>query len=297
MSLPQTKQSIVNQLTGIYDTGEALAIAGQLIEFYERKSNDDQSALDKINVAVKRLLQNEPLQYILGEAWFYDLTFLVNKNVLIPRPETEELVHLIINEIRKIENEISNDEFRMLNEGEEENQKSKIRNQKYILDIGTGSGCIPIALKKNIPEAVVYGMDISVDALSLAQQNAELNNVDVNFIEQDILTSNLQLPQFDIIVSNPPYITETEKNKMHENVLAYEPHLALFVTDKNPLQFYEAISVFAAKHLAAKGMLYFEINAAYGNEVKQCMERHGFTEISIIKDMQGKDRIVKGKLS
>jgi release factor glutamine methyltransferase len=116
MSLPQTKQSIVNQLTGIYDTGEALAIAGQLIEFYERKSNDDQSALDKINVAVKRLLQNEPLQYILGEAWFYDLTFLVNKNVLIPRPETEELVHLIINEIRKIEDEISNDEFRMMNE-------------------------------------------------------------------------------------------------------------------------------------------------------------------------------------
>jgi release factor glutamine methyltransferase len=152
-------------------------------------------------------------------------------------------------------------------------------------------------------------MDISADALSLAKQNAQLNNVEVNFIEYDILTSNLQpsnfqrltsnfqFPQFNIIVSNPPYITETEKNEMHENVLAHEPHLALFVTDGNPLQFYEAISVFAAKHLAAKGMLYFEINAAYGNEVKQCMERHGFTEISIIKDMQGKDRIVKGKLS
>lgn len=275
-------QQLAAQYATVYETDEAKAMAKEVIEYYTRCPLQEaiQQAMpvtaeveDNITAASKRLLQHEPLQYVLGEAWFYNLPFTVNQHVLIPRPETEELVHLILSTI-----DIRDSTFRLL-------------------DIGTGSGCIPIAIQKNNSLVQAYGMDISEEALAVANQNAKRNNVDVEFFKGDILGANIHSPisNFDIIVSNPPYITEVEKKEMHPNVLDYEPHLALFVTNNDPLQFYDAIAAFASKHLAIGGALYVEINAMYGNEVKACMEAYHFTDVTIIKDMQGKDRIVCGR--
>lgn len=272
MSPTALKIKVINELSSIYDQDEASAIAGELFDFYKVGSASliDPGSLELIESALERLTQNEPLQYVLGEAWFYNLPFYVNRHVLIPRPETEELVYLILSDI----------------------QHSTLR----ILDMGTGSGCIPIALKANIPEAEVFGLDISLDALGVAKQNALHNGVEVKFFQADMLNPDLKIPVtgFDIIVSNPPYITEQEKEAMHANVLAHEPNLALFVTNGDPLQFYEKIASFAAKNLKRGGKLYVEINAGYAKEVKDCFEQHGFSEVRIISDMQGKDRIVSG---
>ncbi len=287
MSITLLYQQLVAQYSTVYETDEARAMARELIEYYTERSLQDAiqdevtvpaDMMEKITVASGRLMDMEPLQYVLGEAWFYNLPFNVNKHVLIPRPETEELVYKIIAQI------------------------ANFPSDSTLLDIGTGSGCIPISIKKNKPNVKVYGMDISEDALSVAKQNAERNNVEVEFFKGDILnekelhTSNGKQLTFDIIVSNPPYITEVEKKEMHRNVLAYEPHLALFVTNNDPLQFYEAIAVFASKHLVPQGELYVEVNAMYGNEVKACLEKHHFTDVTITKDMQGKDRIVSGRV-
>ncbi|MES2560895.1 MAG: peptide chain release factor N(5)-glutamine methyltransferase [Bacteroidota bacterium] len=284
MTLPEVKEFIMNSLSAIYDKQETLAIANTLLshvlspavhQSFDNIAPSKLHASDIANIkeAVKRLLKKEPLQYILEEAWFYNLPFLVNKHVLIPRPETEELVDLIINEYPG-------------------------RGAVRILDIGTGSGCIPVTLKKNIELAEVYGLDVSGDALLVASANAQKNRVQVQWVQADILLpGTIKLPKLDIIVSNPPYITEAEKKEMHANVLEYEPHLALFVDDTNPLQFYEAISKYASSQLKKGGQLYFEINASYGNEVKACMEQHGFNLVTIIKDMQGKNRFVSGRLA
>jgi release factor glutamine methyltransferase len=268
MQQHEIREKIIQQLLAIYDKDESDAIAKTLLDFY---SGDPVS---RIEYAVIRLLENEPLQYVLGEAWFYDLPFYVDKNVLIPRPETEELVHLVLNDL------------------------TGLKPNSSMLDIGTGSGCIPVSIKKNRPDTDVYAMDISAEALALAKQNATRNRAEVYFFQADILRPVTESPlgRFNMIVSNPPYITEEEKHEMHNNVLQYEPHLALFVTDRNPLQFYEAISGFAANHLTPGGKLYVEINAAYGKEVKICLENNGFIEVIIFKDMQGKDRIVSGML-
>ncbi len=228
-----------------------------------------ESELDRINKILQRLKKNEPIQYIFGEAQFYGLKLKVNANVLIPRPETEELVDIIIKSIQ-------------------------IPSCK-ILDIGTGSGCIAIALKKNIPAAIVTGVDVSKEALSVARDNAKQNNVQIDFKELDIL-SGVILPPVDIIVSNPPYITNTEKLNMHLNVLDNEPHLALFVTNNDPLQFYKAITGKALKSLSKGGMLFYELNEAYGNEVLSLVKESGFTEAVLIKDMIGKNRILKAVL-
>jgi release factor glutamine methyltransferase len=228
------------------------------------------------------LKQQKPIQYILGETEFYGLPFIVNENVLIPRQETEELVHLII-------------------EGHTARSRSANKNDQFkILDIGTGSGCIAITLAKNLPDAKVFCLDVSEETIIVAKQNAELNNVEMRFIEADILnesTWNLEFKalEFDLIVSNPPYVRELEKAEIQPNVLDNEPHLALFVEDNNPLIFYKAITDFAIDNLKPKGELYFEINQYLGAETKQLLGDARFENIELIKDLNGNDRMLKGR--
>jgi release factor glutamine methyltransferase len=285
-TLRSAQQTIAKAISSIYEEDEALAIASEMLQDLLGISRSDVLSCNGvlsekqqviINEGIQRLLKYEPLQYVTGKAHFYGLEFKVNRHVLIPRPETEELVQLIL-----------------------QSDLVKRNPQLSILDIGTGSGCIPVTLKKNIPGAKVSAMDISVEALAVAKENATLNNVEVAFMETDILNWKGVVQttgKWDIIVSNPPYITHTEKKKIHANVLGYEPHLALFVPDEDPLLFYQAISEFATQHLTPGGALYFEINAGYGTEVKDRMEQQGFTDVNILKDMQGKDRMVKGALA
>lgn len=227
--------------------------------------------------ALSRLKQEEPIQYIIGETQFYDLTFKVNEHTLIPRPETEELVQWIV----KCHSERSEE------------------SQLKILDIGTGTGCIAISLAKNLPKAKVYALDVSEEALKVARQNAELNNVEVHFINADILNRdswNLEFKdlQFDIIVSNPPYVRNQEKAEIKNNVLKHEPHLALFVEDHEPLQFYHTISDIAVDKLTENGMLFFEINQYLGNETKQLLHNKGFKDLELKTDIFGNNRMLKG---
>ncbi|MBI2279889.1 MAG: peptide chain release factor N(5)-glutamine methyltransferase [Bacteroidetes bacterium] len=227
-----------------------------------------ESELLKIIYAVKDLKKHRPLAYILGEWEFFGLPFIVNEHTLIPRPETEELVQLIIEE-----NELPN---------------------VSILDIGTGSGCIAISLKASIPNSHVFAYDVSKEALGVAKQNANKNNVEVTFKEVDILNDEEDLTlKLDVIVSNPPYIPVKDKDSMDKNVLEYEPHLALFVENEQPLLFYIAIAEFAKKHLTNRGKLYFEIHEGLGNEVNNMLESKGFYNIELVKDMNGKNRMVK----
>ena len=225
----------------------------------------------EILAIVNRLKKMEPLQYILCETEFYSLPIKVNPSVLIPRPETEELVDMII-------------------------KYSKPLRKLKILDIGTGSGCIPIALAKHIPDATVIAIDISDAALLTAKENATLNNVDIHFIQADILntsrSSEIIPGNFDIIVSNPPYVTEKEKDAMRENVIAYEPHRALFVPDEDPILFYKAIADFSLLKLATGGMIYFEINANYDITISEMLREKGFANIKIISDLSGKNRFI-----
>ena len=220
----------------------------------------------------EQLVLQQPIQYIIGETEFYDRKFFVNPSVLIPRQETEELVNWIIND----------------------NTESKKIN---ILDIGTGSGCIPITLKCEMPQSSVYAIDISPEAIMVAKKNSELNNVDINFIERDILASQdvVEDIKFNIIVSNPPYITNTEKLLMEKNVLDHEPHLALFVDDNNPLIFYSAIANYSKNNLVEGGFLYFEINEAFGSETKQMLEQKGFCNVLLRKDINNKNRMIKAQ--
>ena len=226
------------------------------------------------------LKQQKPIQYILGETEFYGLQFNVNENVLIPRPETEELVDWIIKD-----------------------SKFKSQNSKTIkiLDIGTGSGCIAISLAKHLPEAQVFAVDISESAIKIAKENADRNGVEVEFIKANILESSLwedvalrQMAFFDIIVSNPPYVRELEKQEIKPNVLDNEPHLALFVENDNPLIFYKAITDFAVDKLKSNGSLYFEINQYLGQETKQLLVDAEFNDIQLRKDLNGNDRMLKG---
>lgn len=215
---------------------------------------------------LERLKKLEPIQYILEEAHFYDLTFYVNPGVLIPRAETEELVHWVLD-------------------------IAKTGSVDALLDIGTGSGCIAISLKKHLPQCSVYAMDISAGALETAKNNALLNQTPIALIQADILTFESTL-MFDVIVSNPPYIKEDEKAAMHENVLNHEPHSALFVSNQNPLLFYAAIADFALKSLNLDGHLFFEINEYLGQQTVDLLAVKGFKDIRLKKDMQGKDRMI-----
>lgn len=213
----------------------------------------------------------KPIQYILGHAWFMDMKLSVSPAVLIPRPETEELVQLIVDQHRTSERPLR------------------------IIDIGTGSGCIAISLKKALPQAHVYAVDVSVDAIQLARQNAADQSAAIDFIHADILEWEFIFPEeqsFDIVVSNPPYITADEQADMHPNVLAHEPHLALFVEGDAPLLFYDHIADFARYHLRQGGSLYVESNRSYGRAVADLFRKKGFNGASLHRDMQGADRIV-----
>ena len=229
---------------------------------------------EKLTNALSLLKQHVPLQYIIGETEFYGLPFKVSQDVLIPRTETEELVEWILNKVSK-EDTIN------------------------ILDIGTGSGCIAISLAKHLINAKIYALDVSAKAIKIAKQNAAMHGVDVEFIEADILMDNLSdyrslNGEFDIIVSNPPYVREKEKQLMKPNVLDNEPHLALFVKDENPLLFYDAITRFASRNLKSQGQLYFEINEYLGRDMIVLLNDNKFEHIELKQDIFKKDRMIKG---
>ncbi|WP_179339105.1 peptide chain release factor N(5)-glutamine methyltransferase [Winogradskyella ludwigii] len=235
------------------------------------------SETDTFFKVIEHLKQQKPIQYLLGETEFFGLRFKVNDSVLIPRQETEELVDLIIRSVTL----------------------STVKKSLNILDIGTGSGCIAISLAKNLPNAKIYALDISKEALKVAKQNADLNNVEINFIEASILDETCHSAldaesTFDVIVSNPPYVRNLEKQEIQPNVLDNEPHLALFVEDDNPLLFYKAITKFALNKLNDKGNLYFEINQYLGEDTKQLLVDANFENVELLKDLNGNDRMLKG---
>ncbi|OFX88336.1 MAG: protein-(glutamine-N5) methyltransferase, release factor-specific [Bacteroidetes bacterium GWF2_33_16] len=237
--------------------------------------NEDQilstKIIQEIDQIISELKVNKPIQYIIGQTEFYNLYFNINSGVLIPRPETEELVHWIINE----------------------NHKAFYK----ILDIGTGSGCIAISLAKNMPASIVSAIDVSNEALSLARKNCVLNNVDIQLFYFNILQNNISINEtYDIIVSNPPYVTESEKKFMNPNVIDYEPHLALFVPDNDPLKFYREIIKFAKSHLNQSGKIYFEINESFGPDIALLLEEENFSEIIIKKDINNKNRMIRAIL-
>ncbi|WP_245598595.1 peptide chain release factor N(5)-glutamine methyltransferase [Sporocytophaga myxococcoides] len=264
----------------VYDKSEAESIAYILMEHFWNISRSDallnQRAAEvneeELSSLIKRINTAEPVQYITGETWFYDRKFKVNKHVLIPRFETEELVHLIINEYK---------------------EKQNLR----LLDACTGSGCIAISLGAELNNSQAFAVDISNEALQTAWSNAELNNAPVTFIQNNLLEPDLgKLPDnLDIFVSNPPYVKESEKKLMHSNVLDYEPHLALFVEDENPLIFYKALTKLATNLLKPGGKIYFEINEQLGKETAEVLRSFDFQNIRVIKDLNGKDRIVAGE--
>tara|TARA_B110000444_G_scaffold35304_1_gene30715 strand:- start:6904 stop:7734 length:831 start_codon:yes stop_codon:yes gene_type:complete len=216
----------------------------------------------KINEIIKDLIANKPIQYILGKANFFNLSFIVNKHVLIPRQETEQLINWILNY-----------EF------------------NSVLDIGTGSACIPISLAKN-STANITAIDISSNAIKIAKKNADNYNLNITFLCEDIFKFNPD-SKFDLIVSNPPYVLKSEMKKMHKNVLNFEPHNALFVEDSDPLIFYNYIAQFAFKYLNSKGALFFEINESFGVEIKLILNKLDFVNIELKKDLNGKDRMIK----
>lgn len=230
-----------------------------------------------VNNVLNRIQQNEPLEYVFNSAQFCDIELYTNGNVLIPRPETEELVMRILNDLK----------MRRMKDRVGDNLLS-------LLDIGTGSGCIPVFLATKFPCCRYHAIDISDAAIATARSNAERHGCDINFVKADIF--NFQTSDtFDIIVSNPPYVLDSEKRLMQSNVLDYEPATALFVPDDDPLKFYRVICQFAATHLVEGGVLYFEINERFGGETADLMKRNGFAGVEVVKDLFGKDRFVIGR--
>ncbi len=272
-------QNIRKSLSGFYPDNEISGLVRLLIEHVTKSSmpallSDKNTKITseevlKIDKIIERLQRFEPIQYILGETEFYGLPFTVNHDVLIPRPETEELVELILNENKAT--------------------------QPQILDIGTGSGCIAVSLLKHLPNASVKGWDISEKALAVAALNSKSNSVNVSFDQVDILSDYPTDQYFDIIVSNPPYVLDSEKTDMHANILDYEPHTALFVADNDPLLFYNRIADVAIQLLTDGGKLYFEINRAKGQETIKMLEYKNFSEIRLIKDISGNDRMARAE--
>ncbi|MEI6576577.1 MAG: peptide chain release factor N(5)-glutamine methyltransferase [Bacteroidota bacterium] len=257
---------------------------GQLL--LQREDDLSQNQINDLENILSELKLGTPIQYILGCAWFYDYQFRVNPNVLIPRPETEELLAWALGAWG---NEGSG-KWGMGEAGDGEPEK---RRRIRILDIGTGSGCIAITLKLKIPDADVWAMDVSLPALETARYNAESLGAEIKFILGDILAwDKSNLGDFDIIISNPPYITTNEKMLMRANVLEFEPEMALFVHDDDPLIFYNAIADFSKKYLARSGKLFFEINEAFGKDMIALLKNKGFTDIMLNQDIHGKDRMI-----
>ncbi len=281
MIVKELKSLFTEQLKNIYEKQELDTFFSYLIEEYLGIQKIDlllnptfkvqPEKLQCFNKAIDKLKKEEPIQYILGKTEFYGLPFKVNQNTLIPRPETEELVSWIVDSI---------------------DSSSPL----HILDIGTGSGCIAISLKKQLPNASVTAIDVSDKALKIAEKNALENEVEVTFIQQNILTTNSLSKHYDIIVSNPPYVRNIEKEEIKNNVLLNEPHLALFVDDNDPLIFYSKIAKLAAKHLNRKGLLFFEINQYLANENFLMLKALGYNDIILRKDFRKNPRMIKSSL-
>jgi release factor glutamine methyltransferase len=273
-------EKIIKSISKFETQEEAEAIAFLILEdllqisrmdiLVEKEIEVSKSVHEKLDSILLELEKGKPIQHILGKVEFYSRQFLVNPNVLIPRRETEELVHLIL-----------------------ENHPDL--SEQMVVDIGTGSGIIPITIAKERKHCEVFAVDISSSALATAKRNAQLNHANVSFIQADILEEDLDLPKSNIWISNPPYVLEKEKAEMEAKVFEYEPANALFVPDHDALIFYERISLLAFKHLVPGGELYFEINEQFGREVKKLMEDKGFQDVKVMADMQGKDRFVFGK--
>jgi release factor glutamine methyltransferase len=278
MTLRKLFEEYQEGLQKLYPKNEAESLVVWLFEEFLGKKRLDIMHGDveieipnQLKAAFQELLQGKPIQYIIGKAPFYGREFFVNPAVLIPRNETEELVHLII----------------------KENSSKDLR----ILDIGTGSGCIPITLALEMERPKVFALDISEEALKVAEQNAKSLGASLEFLKLDILMEEIPEGNLDILVSNPPYVRYSEKSMMHQNVLEHEPHLALFVFDEDPLLFYRLIASKAKKALKSGGKLYFEINEALASDIQKLLENQGYSQIRIVKDLNGKDRMAVGQFS
>ena len=262
---------IATELSTVYDREESMAIARFVSDYMvESKMLNPDAEVEQteetwLEEVLSRLKKSEPVQYVLGFAYFMGRRYVVNKDVLIPRPETEELLELVY--------------------------KKSERGSFTAIDIGTGSGCIAVELSKKYPKARVYAVDVSERALAVASENSKNQNVQINFVSDDILHPAMEkYPTFDLIVSNPPYIASEEKEFMHANVLNFEPHLALFAS--NPLEFYEAIVRFAEKKLKSDGKIFLEINPVYAESTLEIYQRTGFSDIELVKDITGKQRFL-----
>jgi len=286
MTIQQSYKQLLFQLYEMYGDREAANIADIVIENItgfkkvDRLINKqfllNEEQLQLLNDYTNELLKHKPVQYVLNEVWFAGMKLYVDENVLIPRPETEELVEWIVKTVAS--------------------RKSQVAS---ILDIGTGSGCIPVALKKKLLSVEVHALDISEEALNVAKRNAAIQQTEINFHLLNILDKNLwrQLPKFDIIVSNPPYVTQGEASSMQKNVLQYEPHLALFVDDEDAMKFYKAIAEFGLYHLNNNGQIFFEINEMMGKQICDLLNQYRYLNIELKKDLQNKDRMIKATLS
>jgi release factor glutamine methyltransferase len=282
MKIKQYRTHFIKELSPYYDAYEAESFFYLILEDKNKLRQIDLALNHELSFSeidfviwdslLSQLKKEVPIQYLLGKTNFYGLDFEVNENVLIPRPETEELVEWIINENSKFD---------------------KARKIK-ILDIGTGSGCIAISLAKNIPNAEVYGIDVSKKAIETAKRNAANNKAEVTFMLQNILEAEALKCNFDIIVSNPPYVRNLEKEEIKKNVLDYEPHLALFVEDNDALVFYRKIASLAQENLLESGQLYFEINQYLGDEMRDLLEKMNFKNIELRRDIYDNDRMMKG---
>ncbi len=285
MTIASIEKVFIDDLKARYSPEEAGSITWLVISFVCRITRSQYLAdknrelseqqFSELQEAFASLKKGIPVQYVLGETEFYGSVFKVNPGVLIPRPETEELVDWILKDVHT-----------------DNGEKINLR----ILDIGTGSGCIPVTLAKYIPQAEVSALDISLEALTLAKENAALNNSEIVFIHDDILNPRPSASKYSIITSNPPYVTLAEKAQMHSNVLEHEPHLALFVPDEDPLVFYKAIATFAVEHLEKDGLLYLEINEHLGQETLALLQKAGFSNIQLRQDLRDKDRMIRAQL-
>ena len=295
MNYGAAQSTLRERLAGSYEASEAAAIAALVLEsvtgvernslglYTDRQLTPEQQV--QVLAHAERLAAEEPVQYVLGEAWFYGLRLYVDRAVLIPRPETEELVDWIVRDLRAAHPELA--------------QKGPLDADRTdllkILDVGTGSGCIALALKSAMPRAEVWGCDVSEAALNVARRNGSDCNIRVDFQGIDFLDEAQQrlLPSVDVLVSNPPYIPLRDKESMHGNVVRYEPHGALFVPNDDALLFYRAIARFARKRLHPEGVIYLEIHEGLGKDVEALFRNEGFPSVELRKDMQGKDRMVK----
>lgn len=284
MTIAAAFQSLKKDLHSIYDQREAAAISGFVMEKITGMTRSEQIIDPGLQLNIQQqslfdtytaeLLQNRPLQYVLNEAWFCGMKFYVDENVLIPRPETEELVKWSVETLQTLS-----------------------VSHPGALDIGTGSGCIAIGIKKCFPSAEVFGVDISQPALDIAKRNAEENNLAIHFQQADITDpdSVSDRKRFDLVISNPPYIPLSDKSTMDNHVVAYEPHLALFVDDDNPLKFYEAIAGFFISNAMPGAFLFFETHWQYAPQIKHLLEDKGLSEVEIRRDIQGHERMIRAK--